>query len=72
MTTIDQHATKPAVPEIDTEEAARARGRKVEKTARWVLPITVIFATLAYWQWYVVAYDVPHYLLPGPGRIWSP
>lgn len=71
MAYTDAQSDKPTIPEMDPEEAARARKRRIEKIARWLLPITVIIATLAYWQWYVVAYEVPHYLLPGPARIWQ-
>jgi len=71
MTNTDAQTDTPAIPQMDPEEAARARKRRIEKIAKWLLPITVIIATLAYWQWYVTAYEVPHYLLPGPARIWQ-
>ncbi|MBL9051220.1 MAG: ABC transporter permease [Tabrizicola sp.] len=55
----------------DAEEARRARSARIETVARWVIPVLVVCATLGLWQWYVIAYEVPHYLLPAPTRIWE-
>jgi NitT/TauT family transport system permease protein len=65
MTLADDRAT--AV--WDAEEARRARALRVESVARWVIPVLVVIATLGLWEWYVRAYEVPHYLLPAPSRI---
>jgi len=55
----------------DAEEARRARARKVESVARWLLPMLVMVGTVLIWQWLVTAYQIPHYLLPGPFRVWQ-
>ncbi len=68
MTFIDQAASTSA-PEIDVEEAARARRRRAEKIGQWVLPVLVIVATIVAWDRIVVWNELPHYILPGPGRV---
>lgn len=55
----------------DAEEARRARSARVEAVARWVIPVLVVVATLGLWDWFVTAYEIPHYLLPSPGRVWE-
>ncbi len=69
------HAPDPADDRAaavwDAEEAHRARALRTEAVARWVIPVLVVIGTLALWQWYVTAYEVPHYILPAPSRIWE-
>lgn len=55
----------------DAEERARARAARIEAVARWLVPVAVVFATLGLWQWFVVANEVPHYILPSPVRVWQ-
>jgi NitT/TauT family transport system permease protein len=55
----------------DAEERARARAARVEGIARWLVPVAVVFASLAAWHWFVVANAIPHYILPSPGRVWE-
>jgi NitT/TauT family transport system permease protein len=55
----------------DAEEARRARARRIESVARWLLPLLVVMGTVLGWQWLVTAYEIPHYLLPGPFRVWD-
>lgn len=55
----------------DAEERARARAARVEAVARWLVPIAVVFVTLGLWQWFVIANEVPHYILPSPVRVWQ-
>ena len=55
----------------DAEETRRARSRQIEGVARWLVPLAVVILTLALWDWVVRAYDIPHYILPSPGRIWD-
>jgi NitT/TauT family transport system permease protein len=55
----------------DAEETRRARAQRNEAVARWVIPVLVVIGTLGLWQWYVIAYEVPHYILPAPSRIWE-
>ncbi|SFJ04098.1 ABC transporter permease [Albimonas pacifica] len=54
---------------IDADELARQRRRRVEKIASWVLPAAVILLALFLWHWTVVANEIPHYILPGPGLV---
>ena len=58
-----------AMPTADPAELAKARRERIDRTARWLLPVVVMVATIALWQWYVVAYKVPHYILPGPAEL---
>ena len=55
----------------DAEESRRARNRQIESVARWLVPIAVVVLTLVLWNWLVVAYALPHYILPSPGRVWD-
>ncbi len=55
----------------DAEEARRARARRTEDVARWLLPILVVLGTLFLWDRVVAWNDIPHYILPSPGRIWE-
>jgi NitT/TauT family transport system permease protein len=55
----------------DAEEARRARARRTESIARWLLPLVVVVATILGWQWLVTANEIPHYILPGPFRVWE-
>jgi len=68
LETQEQRAASQAVP-LDPTEAAKARRAAVDRIARWALPALVMLATVGLWQWYVDAYAVPHYILPGPDRV---
>lgn len=59
----------PALPQVDEEEALRARRRRNEKIGSWVLPILVIALSIWLWDRIVVWNELPHYILPGPGRV---
>ncbi|WP_417767230.1 ABC transporter permease [Stappia sp.] len=56
-------------PPIDPAEARKARHARIDRVARWLLPVLVMLGTVGLWQWYVDAYNVPHYILPGPARV---
>ena len=56
-------------PQIDAEEARRARARRVEGIAKWALPILVMGLTILAWDRIVVWNAIPHYILPGPGLV---
>ncbi|WP_108482640.1 ABC transporter permease [Oceaniglobus ichthyenteri] len=70
MSVASQGPAGPSAP-IDAEEASRARRTRIEKIARWTLPIIVMLATLYFWDRIVVWNEIPHYILPGPGRVWE-
>ena len=56
---------------IDPEELARQRRRRNERIARWLLPAVVLVLMLWGWNRLVVVNEIPHYVLPGPGRVWD-
>ena len=55
----------------DAEELRRARAARIESVAQWLIPVGVVLASLGLWQWFVIANEVPHYILPSPVRVWS-
>jgi len=65
--------TRPAeaVPQMDAEESKRARARRVETIAKYTLPVIVMLATLWLWDRIVVWNEIPHFILPGPDRVWA-
>ncbi|MEL6509287.1 MAG: ABC transporter permease [Pseudomonadota bacterium] len=58
-------------PVIDSDEVRRQRAKRMEKLGRWSLPVVVMLATLLLWDRIVVWNEIPHYILPGPGRVWD-
>lgn len=56
---------------VDADEARRQARIRREKIARWVLPAVMLLATLWLWDRVVVWNEIPHYILPGPGRVWA-
>ena len=58
----------PLVPE-DPDEARRARTRRFETVAKWLLPIVVLALGLWFWDRIVVWNNIPHYVLPRPGLV---
>ncbi|GGF05047.1 ABC transporter ATP-binding protein [Stappia taiwanensis] len=69
MSSADLTGLSGQAPGLDVAERRKARRARIERWARWLLPVVVMAATIALWQWYVVAYKVPHYILPGPDRV---
>jgi NitT/TauT family transport system permease protein len=61
------HEQQP-LPEMNLDQKAAARRQAV---ARVVVPIVILLAALAGWEWWVKAYNIPHYLIPAPSRIWD-
>lgn len=53
----------------DAEELKRARARRIEKVARWLLPVATIALAVLLWDRVVVWNQIPHYILPGPGLV---
>ncbi|MEM9677438.1 MAG: ABC transporter permease [Pseudomonadota bacterium] len=60
-----------AEPAIDLEERQRARNRRNDKIGTWLMPVVMIIITLIAWDQIVKINDIPHYILPGPGRVWA-
>jgi NitT/TauT family transport system permease protein len=50
----------------DAEELARLRRLRLERIARWLLPLALFVLLIAGWHWSVKAFEVPPYILPGP------
>ena len=65
--TLTLPATAPNV--VDPEEQARLRARKINAVGKWVLPIIVLILAITAWHLVVVINEIPHYILPGPGRV---
>jgi len=56
-------------PMFDADEERRARKRKVEAIAQWVIPITVMAIAIWYWDRIVVWNGIEPYILPRPGLV---
>lgn len=69
MTDLPQSETGAPAPELDPEEARRARAARVERVAKWVLPVVVLAILLVLWDRVIVWNEIPPYLLPGPARV---
>lgn len=57
-----------AVP-VDPVEMHKAKIARREKIGRWVLPILVVVLTIFGWDRLVVINEIPHYIIPRPGRV---
>lgn len=55
-------------PPGDAKAVARARR---ERILAWTMPGLAMIAALALWEWAVRHYEIPHYLIPAPSRIWA-
>lgn len=64
-------STTEAPPTVDLEEARRARRRRFEATARYALPVLVMVLAIYMWDRIVVWNEIPHFILPGPDRVWG-
>jgi NitT/TauT family transport system permease protein len=54
---------------VDAAEARRARARRIDAVAKWVLPALVFALLIFLWDRLVVWNQIPHYILPGPGLV---
>ncbi|MBT9382991.1 ABC transporter permease [Pseudooceanicola sp. CBS1P-1] len=66
--------TTPAAEPIegplhDAQEERKARRKKMEKIAKYVLPVLVMALAIWYWDRLVVWNNIPKYILPGPGLV---
>lgn len=57
--------------QIDADEAARRRRAAWERTGRWAMPLLVVVVAILLWDRIVVWNEIPHYILPGPDRVWG-
>jgi NitT/TauT family transport system permease protein len=58
-------------PADSLEPPMEGRERDGESPLRWVLPVTVLVASLLAWEAYVRLSSVPPYILPAPSLIWQ-
>ena len=63
--------TEAPIVEIDEDERARLRARRMERVGKWTLPALVMVLALVGWDRIVVWNEIPHYILPGPGLVFS-
>jgi len=54
---------------VDAEEAARLRAQRVERVARWVLPVVIVLAAILLWDRICVWNEIPRYILPRPFEV---
>ena len=54
---------------VDQEERRRALRARIDKIGSWLMPAIVMIAAVWFWDRIVVWNDIPHYILPGPGRV---
>ncbi|MEL6584454.1 MAG: ABC transporter permease [Pseudomonadota bacterium] len=57
--------------EIDAEELRKRRRATFDKYGKWILPAVVMTLTIWGWDVLVRVNEIPHYILPGPGRVWT-
>jgi NitT/TauT family transport system permease protein len=71
MSVTERLSTPATAPEalFDAEEARRARMDRIERVAKWLLPVIVLALGVWLWDRVVVWNDIPHYILPGPGLV---
>lgn len=61
----------PEIATADQDELRRSRRRKLDAIARYVLPVAVMVLAIWLWGRIVVWNEIPHYILPGPDRVWG-
>ena len=59
------------VPAMDPEERLRARRRRLDRLGTWLMPAIMIVVTIFAWDQIVRINEIPHYILPGPGRVFD-
>ena len=60
-----------SIPVVDIEEQERVRADKREKLGRWLIPLIVVLLTGIMWDRLCVWYEIPHYIVPRPYRVWN-
>ncbi|MBO6673593.1 MAG: ABC transporter permease [Rhizobiales bacterium] len=56
---------------VDLEERALARRERLDKIGAWMLPVVMIALGIFAWDRVVAINEIPHYILPSPGRVWD-
>jgi NitT/TauT family transport system permease protein len=58
-----------AAPLADARELARARRERIDRIAKWVLPVLVMAIALGIWEFIVRYNEIPRYILPAPSLV---
>jgi len=66
-----ENAVAAEVPAIDLEERLRARRRRLDRLGTWLMPVIMIVVTIFAWDQIVRINEIPHYILPSPGRVFD-
>ncbi|MEM8795326.1 MAG: ABC transporter permease [Pseudomonadota bacterium] len=56
---------------IDAEEEKKARRERMMGVLKWALPLGLLMLSVVGWHYIVVANQIPHYILPSPGRVFE-
>jgi len=54
---------------IDPVEMRKAKMARRERIGGWLLPLIVVVLSIYAWDRFVVLNEVPHYIIPSPGRV---
>ncbi|MEM1302559.1 MAG: ABC transporter permease [Pseudomonadota bacterium] len=71
LTNEAQMTDQGAGPLFDADEERRARKRRIEEIAKYVIPLTVMALAIWYWDRLVVWNEIEPYILPRPGLVLS-
>jgi len=69
MSTTAHNPDQGNVVPMDPVEMHKAKIARREKIGRWLLPIIVVVLTIYAWDRFVVLNEIPHYIIPKPGRV---
>ena len=69
MNDADSENTVSGEVPIDPVEMRKAQAARREKIGRWLLPLIVVVLTIIAWDRFCVWNEVPHYIIPRPGRV---
>ena len=58
-------------PMYDADEERRARYKRIEQVAKYLIPVIVMSIAIWYWERLVVWNEIEPYILPGPGLVLS-
>jgi len=66
-------AATPSAPPLlaDQRELARARRDRIDRIAKWVLPVLVMAIALGIWEFIVRYNAIPRYILPAPSLVFT-
>lgn len=67
--TLSDLTARGSGPMHDADEERRARRRRIEEVAKYVIPLTVMALAIWYWDRLVVWNEIEPYILPRPGLV---